>query len=374
MHSRAIVLVLKPALPEESVRLDHSSPSRSAALIDVRRQLAAWSATVRSLPAPRMPPSLYSRRADNWRPLLAVAELAGGDWPKRALAAIEEVRRMKPRPDLRERLLVAIRDAFDDKARKDAEDESLSTGKVLGDDERAAITARPSTELVTKDLLGALNADEESGIGEAYRGGPITAYWLRDHLHGLLDPPGSQMWRDGTKVVRGYRWYQFADAYRRHLPSAKGSSSSATSATSDTTLSKPADLADVSVADVTSATGSSATPSATEKSRDSTALEGGVADVADVADTGTPSRGDTFEGVDGPTAETPSPPESTKPQANDSDREDRPSSPAGDPLLVNSILRYVELHPDASVKKISAALGIKTSTVERVLAEWRPSP
>ena len=63
-----------------------------------------------------------------------------------------------------------------------------------------------------------------------------------------------------------------------------------------------------------------------------------------------------------------------RPQANDSDREDRPGSPAGDPLLVNSILSYVGLHPDASVKKISAALSIKTSTVERVLAEWRRSP
>ena len=103
-------------------------------------------------------------------------------------------------------------------------------------------------------------------------------------------------------------------------------------------------------------------------------LEGGVADVADVADTGTPSREDTSEGVDGPAAETPSPPESAKPQANGSDREDRPGSPAGDPLLVNSILGYVALHPDASVKKISAVLGIKTSTVGRVLAERRPLP
>jgi putative DNA primase/helicase len=33
---------------------------------------------------PQMPASLYGRAADNWRPLLAIADLIGGDWPERA--------------------------------------------------------------------------------------------------------------------------------------------------------------------------------------------------------------------------------------------------------------------------------------------------
>jgi putative DNA primase/helicase len=398
MHSRAIVLPLQPALPEESAGLDHSSPSRSSVLIDVRRQLAAWAATVHPLPAPTMPPSLYSRSADNWRPLLTVAELAGGDWPQRALAAIEEVRKMKPRPDLRERLLVAIRDAFDSQARKDAEDEAAAAGKPPPEeDDLAAVAARPGTRLSTLDLLDALNSDEESGLGEANHGRPITAYWLRDHLHGLLDPPGSQEWQDssvaGRKHVRGYGWHQLADAYRRHLPSARGVTVSGTSGTSGTASASVADLAEIAVPDAREAPSDPGHHPGQEISRDAAGLESDGADVPDVPDAGRGVREDmpagdvdTFRklvrdassrgghvGLDSAGVDGSSPPAPRKPQANGADSEGRPGSPAGDPLLVNSILGYVELHPEASARKIASALGIKTSMVERVLAAWGSS-
>jgi hypothetical protein len=36
---------------------------------------------------PDVPDSVFNRAADNWRPLLAVADAAGGDWPERARKA-----------------------------------------------------------------------------------------------------------------------------------------------------------------------------------------------------------------------------------------------------------------------------------------------
>jgi hypothetical protein len=36
---------------------------------------------------PEMPPLLYNRVADNWRPLFAVADAAGAEWPERARQA-----------------------------------------------------------------------------------------------------------------------------------------------------------------------------------------------------------------------------------------------------------------------------------------------
>ena len=37
---------------------------------------------------PQMPPGIYNRAADNWRPLLAIAEAVGGDeWPVKARKA-----------------------------------------------------------------------------------------------------------------------------------------------------------------------------------------------------------------------------------------------------------------------------------------------
>ena len=32
---------------------------------------------------------MFNRLADNWRPLFALAEAAGGDWPKRARRAFD---------------------------------------------------------------------------------------------------------------------------------------------------------------------------------------------------------------------------------------------------------------------------------------------
>src|SRR5260221_5400757 len=42
-----------------------------------------------------MPPGAYNRLADNWRPLFAIAQAAGGDWPRRALEAFNHL--TKPR-------------------------------------------------------------------------------------------------------------------------------------------------------------------------------------------------------------------------------------------------------------------------------------
>src|SRR5262245_27913187 len=38
-------------------------------------------------PDPQMPETLNDRAADNWRPLLAIADLAGGEWPQLARQA-----------------------------------------------------------------------------------------------------------------------------------------------------------------------------------------------------------------------------------------------------------------------------------------------
>jgi len=36
-----------------------------------------------------MPAGIFNRAADNWRPLLAIADLAGGEWPERARQAAQ---------------------------------------------------------------------------------------------------------------------------------------------------------------------------------------------------------------------------------------------------------------------------------------------
>ena len=59
-------------------------------LTDLRRRAVRWAADAG--PAllasdPLVPEELHDRAADNWRPLLAIADLVGGDWPSRARSA-----------------------------------------------------------------------------------------------------------------------------------------------------------------------------------------------------------------------------------------------------------------------------------------------
>ena len=51
---------------------------------------------------PDMPDFLHGRAADNWRPLLAVADIADGDWPKKA-REVAELFQPKRRRGLRDR-------------------------------------------------------------------------------------------------------------------------------------------------------------------------------------------------------------------------------------------------------------------------------
>jgi hypothetical protein len=215
VQSRSIILPLQAALPDESHALDHSRPLQAKDLIDVRRQLAKWATGIKALPAPSMPPTLFNRAADNFRPLFAIAELAGGDWPKRIIDAAEAIGKVERRPSPQARLLTDI---------------------------RAIFKAAANQQLATVELLEKLCEDEELGWQQANHGKRIDGYWLRENLRGLIAPSGSQHWHEGrgsARVdVRGYQLYQFTDAFLRYLPPSMGEG--AASAPSDPSDTAPA--------------------------------------------------------------------------------------------------------------------------------------
>ncbi len=261
-HSRSIVLPMQAALPDESRALDHSRPLQAKDLIDVRRQLAKWSATIKVLPTPSMPPTLFNRAADNFRPLFALAELAGGDWPQRIRNAAEAIGKVERKPTLQVRLLTDIRDAFEA-----AEDQRLPTGK----------------------LIDTLCEEEERGWQQENRGKRIDAYWLRENLRGLINPAGSQRWREGTHendpLIRGYELSQFRDAFLRYLSSPSLEGGGPASGTSGTEPRRPKDTAMVDVPD---AEFDPAHHPAQENPRKSATGGPSVPDVLDVPDAGPP--------------------------------------------------------------------------------------
>ena len=173
----------------ERLRLD-----RADGFEDLRRRAARWAADrlgeLRGAD-PEVPGELGDRAADNWRPLLAIADLAGGEWPGRARRAALALsgNGSEPRDSVREQLLADIREAFEE---------------------------RGPGRLLTEDLLQDLRAREDRPWGEWRGGHPLSAV----QLPRLLKPFGvrPRLFRTGPKVARGYEPESFADAFSRYLP------------------------------------------------------------------------------------------------------------------------------------------------------------
>jgi Protein of unknown function (DUF3631) len=173
----------------ERLRLD-----RPQGFEDLRRRAARWAADrlgeLRGAD-PEVPGELGDRAADNWRPLLAIADLVGGEWPERARRAARALSGSgsEPRDSVREQLLADIREAFDE---------------------------RGSGRLLTEDLLQDLRAREDRPWGEWRGGHPLSAVQLAR----LLKPFGvrPRLFRTGPKVARGYLLESFSDAFSRYLP------------------------------------------------------------------------------------------------------------------------------------------------------------
>jgi hypothetical protein len=88
LSDRSVTIDLKRRLHSESIepfRLD-----RTEHLDVLARQCARWAqdnAEIVRAADPDMPSGIFNRDADNLRPLLAIANIAGGEWPERARKA-----------------------------------------------------------------------------------------------------------------------------------------------------------------------------------------------------------------------------------------------------------------------------------------------
>jgi hypothetical protein len=114
----------------------------------LRRRLAGWAATIldeATEARPDMPPGVDDRDADVWEPLLAVADIAGGEWPeqarKAAVALVAVAREVEP--SLNIRLLADLRAVFGD-------EEQLTTKRILT--ELHALEDAPWNDLKGKPL------------------------------------------------------------------------------------------------------------------------------------------------------------------------------------------------------------------------------
>jgi putative DNA primase/helicase len=190
LEDRAITVRLRRRRPTEKVEAFRSD--RVTELRELARKAARWAADNRVALAASDPATgrLFNRAADNWRPLLAIADIAGGDWPRFARFVAEGAESMKQDQSVRAMLLKDIREIFVQRPFSDR----IS-----------------STELVV--LLGAMEGRPWS---EWRHGKPMTAAGLARLLGPFGITPGTK--RDGDVTFKGYLVSDFADAFASYLP------------------------------------------------------------------------------------------------------------------------------------------------------------
>src|SRR5439155_5042262 len=87
LHDRSILIRLERAkLGELSKRFDSRRVESENELCRKLARFIADNIAALENSDPTLPQCAYNRLADNWRPLFAITEIAGGDWPQRAAA------------------------------------------------------------------------------------------------------------------------------------------------------------------------------------------------------------------------------------------------------------------------------------------------
>jgi hypothetical protein len=197
LMDRAVVIPMRRRMAGEHVerlRLDHVETQ----CLPIRRQLVRLATDmVERLQAadPVTPPDLDDRAADNWRPLFAIADVAGEAWARRArsAAAVVNGHRERDEPSLSIQLLADIREFLTDE--------------------------RDASAVSSAELVRRLVAREDRPWATASRNDrPLTPHGLARLLKPFdVNPAGAI--RIGEKVVRAYRVAAFDDAFKRYLPS-----------------------------------------------------------------------------------------------------------------------------------------------------------
>jgi len=128
-NSRSISIEMRRATPAEwrSLLSLEDGEEEDQRLLALGRQAARWASDnigLLKVAKPNMG-SMTNRPATNWKPLFAVAEVAGGEWPARARRAAAAASKLKQNPADEEELFGAIKAIFDTSTLDYVESESL---------------------------------------------------------------------------------------------------------------------------------------------------------------------------------------------------------------------------------------------------------
>ena len=206
VYDRSVVITLRRKKSSEQV--EHFRPKARQELHVLARKAARWAQEHATTLAQAEPTALHfldDRANDNWQPLLAVADVAAGNWPQRARKAAENVDKSKA-------------------------DDATSNGEMLLADIRWVLDGKPEerhggiwTEFDPVDKISSADlADHLAGIegrpwAEWKAGRSISPAALARQLgpFGILS---GTIRLDSGHTLKGYKRADFADAFARYLP------------------------------------------------------------------------------------------------------------------------------------------------------------
>jgi uncharacterized protein DUF3631 len=140
---------------------------------------------------PNRPEGISDRAKDAWKPLLAIADLADGDWPERARRAAQVLcgDQELDEQEIGIRLLGALRDAFRE---------------------------RMTDKLASSEFRDWLHKQTDEPWSDWSRGNPISSRKVADLLRPFEIKP--RVIRIGSETPRGYELEACEDAFARYLP------------------------------------------------------------------------------------------------------------------------------------------------------------
>ncbi|MCM1128423.1 MAG: DUF3631 domain-containing protein [Alistipes senegalensis] len=190
LMDRAIILELRRKLDCEQVeRIRHAEPDL---FTNIQRKLCRFAEDCRESirPArPDLPEALNDRAQDNWEPLLAIADTAGGQWPEIArVAALKLSGNHEATQSRGVELLADIKEVFEEKR---------------------------ITRIFTNKLVETLCEDSEKSWATYNRGKPLTPKQLSRRLaeYGIR----SKSIRIDYDRAKGFERSQFDDAFARYI-------------------------------------------------------------------------------------------------------------------------------------------------------------
>jgi putative DNA primase/helicase len=138
---------------------------------------------------PRMPEGFFSRLEENYHLLFAIADLAGGEWPKKARAAAVKLSQERDAPSLGKRLLAIF----------------------------FALFIRHGPQLTSKQAEALVPAEDDEFADYRNSGRPITRFQIAALLRPYQVYPGLIHPRGGHTADRGWNATSFAIAFKHYL-------------------------------------------------------------------------------------------------------------------------------------------------------------